>query len=131
MGRNDQTRRQELYGAEDLEGRRWRSCDERDSHLRRGRPSLYRKAELSWPVHARISKVEIQLQSPRGWPATRRSLRGQRRLEPDESVGEILRGRHGISKHPDLRRQRHLDGILGAHEQGHEQRKWFREVSDQ
>src|SRR5207237_706847 len=60
-----------------------------------------------------------------------RSLRGERRLEPDESVGEILRGCHGIPEHPLLRRQGHLDRILRAHEQGDEQRQRFCEVPDQ
>src|SRR6266576_1891778 len=52
-------------------------------------------------------------------------------MESDEPVGEILRGRNGIPEHPDFRRQRHFDGIFGAHEQGDEQRKWLREISDQ
>ena len=60
-----------------------------------------------------------------------RSLRGQRRLEPDESMGEVLRGRDGFPQHPDLRRQRHLNRILGLDEQGHEQREWLCEVSHQ
>src|SRR2546423_1916612 len=37
------------------------------------------------------------------------ALHGKRRLEPDESMSEILRGCHGIPKHPNLRRQGYLD----------------------
>ena len=65
------------------------------------------------------------------WPAVCRSLRGQRRLEPDESLGQVLRGCDGLPQYPDLRRQGYLDRILGAHEQGHEQRQRFRQISDQ
>ena len=41
-----------------------------------------------------------------------RPLRRQRGLEPDESVGEILRRRDGFPQHPHVRRQRHLDRVL-------------------
>ena len=46
-------------------------------------------------------------------------------------VGQVLRGRDGLPQYPELRRQGYLDRILRPHEQGHEQRQRFREVSDQ
>ncbi len=42
------------------------------------------------------------------------SLRRQRRLEPDESMGEVLRGCDGFPEHPDLRPERYLDVIMAS-----------------
>src|SRR5437762_1511374 len=56
---------------------------------------------------------------------------GKSYLEPEESLGEILRGRNGVPKHSQFRRQRYFDRIFGAHEQSDEQRKRFREIPDQ
>src|SRR5438874_12503743 len=73
----------------------------------------------------------IVIRDERDWFALLRSLRRQRRLEPDEYLGEILRRGDGVPKHSQFRRQRYFDRIFGAHEQSDEQRKRFREVSDQ
>src|SRR5262249_8560093 len=104
---------------------------ERHSYLWRGGSFIYRATELSRPVYAGIPQMGIQLQSATDRAATCRSLRGQRSLGPDESVGEVLRRSYGIPKHSELRRQGHLHRILGVDEQSDEQRERLREVSNQ
>src|SRR5258705_159677 len=69
---------------------------ERHSHLRRSRSPFYRARRLQRCFHARIREMGIGLPPVRDRPGICRSLRGQRRLEPDESVGEILRGCDGL-----------------------------------
>ena len=87
--------------------------------------------KLSRDVHAEISQVEVEFQSARDRLAICRSLRSQRRLESDESVGEALPGREAVPKHSDLRRQGDFHLILHAHQQSDEQSKRFHEFSDQ
>src|SRR6266581_4696711 len=53
--------------------------------------------------HAGVSKMGVELQSTSDRLAVCRSLRGQCRLGSNESVGEVLRGCHGVPKHPQFR----------------------------
>ena len=75
LERDDEARRQELHGADDAAGRERPRGHERDSHLRRHRPSLHRARRLQRRLHARLSQMGVELQSARYRAALCRSLR--------------------------------------------------------
>ena len=58
------------------------------------------RGDYSGPFMPGFRKWESIYNPARDWLAVLRSLRWQRRLEPDEPVGEILRGCDGLPQHP-------------------------------
>jgi 4-hydroxyphenylpyruvate dioxygenase-like putative hemolysin len=65
---------------------------------------LSSSAAITTASSCRASEMGVALQSAGDRAALRRPLRRQRRMEPDEPVGEILRGRDGLPEHPHVRR---------------------------
>ena len=89
------------------------------------------RGEYSGAFPARISCGRARPDRASHRPAPHRPHGRQRGLARDGRVGQVLRERHGLLALPALRRQGHLDRILGADVEGDGERQRLRQVPHQ
>ena len=90
-----------------------------------------RRLRRAVPAGVRRACAHAGDASQPGLLAGHRPRRGQRRARRDGAVGEVLRGRLRDDRAHPLLRRGDLDGVLGAHVEGRDERRRAGEAADQ